>query len=67
MGAGESWHVGASVVAVVLYLPTLALGARLLLGGPAPRVRVWHRWIASTALVARTVGFAFMWTLPVVG
>ena len=56
-------HIGASLLAVLLYFPTVWLGLRLLFGRPDPRVRVRHRRFAVTALVLRTVGFAFMWSL----
>lgn len=56
-------HIGTSSAAVVLYIPTIWLGARLAWGVPGPGTRLWHRRCAVTALALRTVGFGFMWTV----
>ena len=62
-GPLESIHIAASTAAVVLYIPTIALGARLWRGTAGPAGRAWHRRIAVAALLFRTVGFGFMWTV----
>ena len=56
-------HIATSSAAVLLYLPTIALGTTLALGRGGPATRVWHRRCAVPALVLRTVGFGFMWTV----
>lgn len=56
-------HIGTSTAAVVLYLPTIALGATLALGRGGPAMRKWHLRCAVPALVLRTIGFGFMWTV----
>ncbi len=55
-------HIGASVLATVLYLVVLPLGIQMLRGGSA-RVRRAHRGFAQAALALRTVGFVFMWAI----
>lgn len=65
-GVAERIHIGTSTAAVVLYLPTIWLGVKLAWGRAGlrtPLVRTWHRRCAVSALVLRTVGFAFMWTV----
>ncbi len=56
-------HIVASALAVVLYLPTLFLGFRLLRGKPGPKTRRRHRNVAVAALALRTVGFVCMWSI----
>ena len=56
-------HIGASVLAVVFYLPTLWLGFAILRGKIGPRTLTLHKRLAEVALVCRTVGFCFMWTI----
>ena len=56
-------HIGVSVVAVLLYVPVIVLGVRLLRGTVRARGRAAHRGLAHAALVARAVGFAFMWSV----
>lgn len=62
-GPLQQIHIGTSTAAVVLYIPTIVLGARLALGKGGPATRVWHKRCAVPALVLRTVGFAFMWSV----
>lgn len=54
-------HIWSSTLAVVLYLPTLWYGFRLLRGAGGPDARKRHAVVATLALVARTVGFFCMW------
>lgn len=54
-------HIWSSTLAVVLYLPTLWYGFRMLRGADDPAVRRRHALVATLALVARTIGFACMW------
>ncbi len=56
-------HIGSSVLAVLLYIPVVVLGIRLLRGTVRARGRAAHRNLAGVALVARVVGFAFMWSI----
>lgn len=59
----ETIHIATSTAAVVLYIPTIWLGAKLAWGTGGPGVRAWHKRCAIPALALRTVGFAFMWTV----
>lgn len=54
-------HIVTSTVAVVLYLPTLWYGFRMLRGDTTPRTRKLHGVVANAALVLRTIGFVCMW------
>ena len=56
-------HIGASVLAVLLYLPVVWLGISMLRGAAGPSARTAHGRLATTALLLRSVGFAFMWTV----
>ncbi len=56
-------HIGTSTVATVLYIPTIILGARLMSGATGAGIRTWHKRCAVSALVLRTIGFAFMWAV----
>lgn len=56
-------HIGSSLLAVLLYLPVLWLGFAILRGRNDRRTRISHRHLATMALVCRTVGFCFMWTI----
>jgi hypothetical protein len=60
-GVLEQIHIGASALAVVLYVPTIVLGVLLIRRSGGPSVRAWHKRCAVPALALRTVGFAFMW------
>lgn len=60
-GALETCHIATSTAAVVLYIPTIWLGARLAWGTGGTGVRTWHKRCAVAALALRTVGFGFMW------
>ena len=55
-------HIATSSAAVVLYVPTLVFGFRLLRGGDAA-VRRRHAAFAVSALAMRTVGFICMWAV----
>jgi uncharacterized protein (TIGR03382 family) len=62
--AGLRWaHIASSTVAVLLYLPTLWYGWRMLRGPQDPRVRRRHAFVAQLALVFRTIGFLCMWAV----
>ena len=61
----EVAHIGFSSLAVLLYLPTLVLGFRLLRDLGNVGLRTAHRRVATAALVSRTVGFACMWFVQV--
>jgi uncharacterized membrane protein YozB (DUF420 family) len=54
-------HIISSTGAVVLYLPTLWLGLRMLRGTADARTRKLHAAFATSALALRTVGFLCMW------
>ena len=56
-------HIWSSTLAVLLYLPTLWLGFRMLRGAADAATKKRHAAFASAALVARTVGFACMWAV----
>ncbi len=60
----QQLHILFSTLALVLYFPTLYLGFRLYLGRAAgARSRLLHVRVATTALVFRSLGFAFMFSL----
>jgi len=69
MTMSEDWswvqwtHIGSSVLAVLFYLPTIWLGVAILRGRATPATLTWHKRLAEIALVCRTVGFCFMWTV----
>lgn len=55
-------HIWSSTLAVVLYLPALWYGLRMLRSAAADAdLRRRHALVATLALAARTVGFACMW------
>jgi uncharacterized membrane protein YozB (DUF420 family) len=54
-------HIWTSTLAVVLYLPTLWFGFRMLRGAADPKTRKLHAAFATSALALRTVGFVCMW------
>ncbi|MCG3133485.1 MAG: hypothetical protein HMLKMBBP_00659 [Planctomycetes bacterium] len=56
-------HIGASAAATVLYLPVIWLGIALVRRKATPAQRSWHRRLAVAALLLRTVGLAFQWTV----
>ena len=56
-------HIASSTLAVVLYIPTVWLGMRLLRGTAGPSTRSRHAGVAQAALLARSVGFLCMWSL----
>lgn len=59
---GLRWlHIATSTLAVVLYIPTLWLGFRILRGATDPAVRKRHAAAALAALALRTAGFLCMW------
>lgn len=63
LGVLEGIHIGASLAAVVLYLPTIVLGVLLIRRRGGRAVRVWHKRCAVPALALRTVGLAFLWAV----
>lgn len=57
-------HIGFSTTAAALYLPILYLGFRLLkFPNTSRHLRSWHLHLGSLALVLRTLGFLFMFSL----
>ncbi len=56
-------HIGSSSLAVLAYLPTIWFGVAILRGGATKATWKRHKSVAIVALVLRTIGFAFMWTL----
>ena len=56
-------HIGSSVLAVLLYVPVVVLGIRMLRGSVGARGRRAHLRLATAALAFRTVGFLFMWSI----
>ena len=67
----ETWtpvelaHIGFSILATVLYLPTIVLGVLLLRGREG--VRKAHAAIATAALGCRAIGFVCMWFVEATG
>jgi len=56
-------HIGFSTLALLLYFPILFLGFKLLRGDRDPKTRLLHIRIATIALIARTLGFCFMFSM----
>ncbi|MCO6432500.1 MAG: hypothetical protein J5J00_16725 [Deltaproteobacteria bacterium] len=54
-------HIAASTVALILYFPAAFLGCSLFRGNE--KVRTLHKQIASAALILRTIGFIFMFSM----
>lgn len=65
----QQTHIGCSTVAVLLYLPTLYFGLKLIRAKSSVSakdfgiIRAWHLRFAITAFVARTFGLLFMFSL----
>ncbi|RIL10543.1 MAG: hypothetical protein DCC75_04165 [Proteobacteria bacterium] len=56
-------HIGFSSLALVLYIPVVFLGVRLALGQASPAHRQLHMRIGIAALIIRTLGFIFMFSM----
>ena len=56
-------HIGSSTLATLLYFPVTWLGVAILRGKVTRTTRSNHKRLAIAALVCRTVGFGFMWTV----
>ena len=59
----QQMHIGVSTVALVLYFPVLLLGMNLFHDSKNLRLRALHKRIAVTALIFRTLGFLFMFSM----
>ena len=58
----QQLHVLASVIAVLLYLPVVILGYRLLWQQAGRVARLWHIRLALTAFFFRTLGLILMFS-----
>ncbi|MDP3920483.1 MAG: hypothetical protein Q8R76_06740 [Candidatus Omnitrophota bacterium] len=58
----QQLHVAASVTAVLLYLPVLILGYRLLRHQAGSRTRSWHIRFGLAAFLFRTLGLIWMFS-----
>ena len=56
-------HIGFSTCALILYFPVLYLGGRLVTGKGSASTLFWHKRVAILALVLRTFGFLFMFSM----
>lgn len=56
-------HIGFSATALFLYIPVIFFGIRLIRGVSGPRIRVLHKRFAIGALLFRTLGFLFMFSM----
>ncbi len=56
-------HIAVSTVALLLYFPIIFLGIRLLMNKASRSQRNWHRQLAVCALLFRTLGFVFMFSM----
>lgn len=56
-------HVVTSTVALVLYVPVIFLGFRLLTGNFSSGLKRMHVRLAVTALVFRSIGFVLMFSM----
>jgi uncharacterized protein (TIGR03382 family) len=59
-------HIATSSIAVVLYLPTLWYGFRMMRDATDPVTRKRHAAVATLALVFRAIGFVCMWGVETV-
>jgi len=59
----EQIHIATSTTALLLYLPVMYFGFKLLRGDRTPATRSMHIRLAVLALFFRTVGFAFMFSM----
>jgi len=61
---GQYLHIGFSLLATLLYIPTLILGIFLMRGvGAREKILAWHKPIAIAAYSLRTLGFITMFTM----
>ena len=56
-------HIGFSTAALLLYFPVLFIGFKLLLGADRERLLPVHKRFAIPALLLRTAGFIFMFSM----
>jgi hypothetical protein len=56
-------HIASSTLAVVLYLPTMWFGFRMLRGATDAATKKRHAVFATLALLSRTIGFLCMWAV----
>lgn len=56
-------HIGFSTTALLLYFPVLFLGYKLVTNTASTKQRNLHIRLATAALVARTLGFVFMFSM----
>jgi hypothetical protein len=63
LGPIQQCHIVASSLALVFYVPTTVLGARLALGNSSRSLRKWHKRAALTAFTLRSLGFLLMFSM----
>jgi uncharacterized membrane protein YozB (DUF420 family) len=63
LGLFPTLHIGASLIAVVLFIPTVFIGIKMLAGGDVAKLKPWHVRFAIPALFFRTLGFFFMFSM----
>ena len=56
-------HIGFSTSALLLYIPVVVLGIRILRGDSSTETRQRHRSVARLCLFLRTLGFLFMFSM----
>lgn len=56
-------HIASSTLALLLYIPTLYFGIKLLKHGVTAELITKHKWVAVPALIFRTIGFVLMFSL----
>ena len=56
-------HIGFSTLAILFYFPTLYFGIKLHRGGDVSALLPWHKRVALPALVFRSLGFVFMFSM----
>ncbi len=60
----QQFHIAASLIAVLLYLPTVVLGwKRFYQKSPRGKIFYWHRGLGITAFFFRTLGFLSMFSM----
>lgn len=63
LGFFAQCHILASTVALILYVPVLFLGFKLIRGGFSVRTKQVHVALATCALICRTMGFLLMFSM----
>ena len=59
----QQMHIGVSTIAILMYLPIIWFGLKLVNGTASPMERALHGRLARFALALRTLGFGLMFSM----